>query len=260
MAAHPRTAEFAGLLYNAGASRVAIDALTDIDPTFAVDDAYAVQMINVNRAVGQGRSISGKKIGLTSKGMQTQLGVDEPDYGHLFSDMLHTDGRIPTDEFLQPKIEAEIAYILKEDLSGGSVSASDVIAATDYVVGAFEIVDSRVRDWRIKLPDTIADNASSGCYVLGERRFHPRDIDLPSITMKLYKNGEPAGEGTGAAVLGDPSVSVAWLSNKLWNYGVVLKKGEIVLSGALSSAPSASRGDVFEARFSEFGVIRAEFV
>jgi 2-keto-4-pentenoate hydratase len=258
--AHPRIGEFADLLYNAGASRVAIDALTDIDPTFTADDAYAVQMWNVDRAVGQGRSISGKKIGLTSEGIQAQLGVDEPDYGHLFADMLHADGEIPTDEFLQPKIEAEIAYILKADLSGGNVTAGDVIGATEYVVGAFEIVDSRVRDWRIKLPDTIADNASSGCYVLGERRLHPRDIDLPAVTMKLYKNGSLAGEGVGAAVLGDPSESVAWLSNKLWRYGVTLKKGEVVLSGALSAAPAAKRGDAFEAVLSEFGTIRARFI
>jgi 2-keto-4-pentenoate hydratase len=249
------------MLYEAGVSRVAIDALTNLDKSFTVADAYAVQMYNVKRWTGQGRVISGKKIGLTSEGMQKQLGVNEPDYGHLFADMDHSsDGRIPTGEFLQPKIEAEIAYILKDDLSGGKVTAEDVIAATDYVVAAFEIVDSRVRDWKIKLPDTVADNASSGCYVLGKKRISPGSTDIPAIKMQLFKNGEPAGEGVGSAVLGDPSYSVAWLSNKLWEYGVVLKKGEVVLSGALSAAPAASRGDVFEARFSELGVVRAEFV
>jgi 2-keto-4-pentenoate hydratase len=249
------------MLYEAGKSRIAAAPLTEIDPSFGVEDAYAVQMYNVRRWTSQGRVISGKKIGLTSKGIQAQLGVNEPDYGHLFGDMDHsTDGRIPTGEFLLPKIEAEIAFILKDDLSGGEVTADDVLSAADCVVGAFEIVDSRVRDWKIELPDTVADNASSGCYVLGERRISPRETDLTAITMQIFKNGELAGEGAGSAVLGNPSYSVAWLSNKLWGYGVVLKKGEIVLSGALSAAPAASRGDVFEARFSELGVIRAEFV
>jgi 2-keto-4-pentenoate hydratase len=254
-------AEFAGLLYTAGRDRVAVSAPSDLDPSFTVEDAYAVQMRNVERWQREGRSISGKKIGLTSKGMQTQLGVDEPDYGHLFSDMAYGVGaRIPIGSFLQPKVEAEISYILKDDLSGGSVTADDVLAATDYVTASFEIVDSRVRDWKIKLADTVADNASSGCYVLGEMRLPPGAADLKAVTMQLYKNGALAGEGTGAAVLGDPSFSVAWLSNKLWSYGVTLKRGEVVLSGALSAAPAASRGDVFEARFSDLGSLRVEFV
>ncbi|MDR1580259.1 MAG: 2-keto-4-pentenoate hydratase [Synergistaceae bacterium] len=258
---YPRTAEFADILYEAGIIRRAISPLSDADPSFSAADAYAVQLYNVKRWTGLGRVISGKKIGLTSKGMQDQLGVNEPDYGHLFGDMDHSrDGKIPTDEFLQPKIEAEIAFILKEDLSGGEVTGDDVMDAAEFVAGAFEIVDSRIRDWKLKLPDTVADNASSGCYVLGEKRIPPRSADLSAITMQLFKNGELAGQGKGNAVLGNPANSVAWLSNKLWQYGVVLKKGEVVLSGALSAAPGASRGDVFEARFSVFGNIVAEFV
>ena len=249
------------MLYEAVLSRVAVPPLTDADPFFSVADAYAVQMRNVKRWTDSGRAISGKKIGLTSEGIQAQFGVNEPDYGHLFSDMDRSaGGRIPAGDFLLPKIEAEIAFILKEDLSGGNVTAEDVLSATECVAGAFEIVDSRIQDWRIRLPDTVADNASSGCYVLGEKRIPPRSADLTAITMRLFKNGQPAGEGTGAAVLGNPAYSVAWLSNKLWQYGVILKKGEAVLSGALSKAPEASRGDAFEARFSEFGSIFAEFV
>jgi 2-keto-4-pentenoate hydratase len=258
---YPRTAEFADMLYRAGASRVAIGPLTDSDPSFTVDDAYTVQMRNVRRWTGQGKVISGNKIGLTSKAMQDQFCVSEPDYGHLFADMDRSgDAKIPSDEFLQPKIEAEIAFILKDDLSGGNVTAEDVIAAADYVTGAFEIVDSRVRDWKVKLQDTIADNASAGCYVLGSRRVPASAVDLASVRMQIFKNGENVGEGTGAAVMGNPSRSVAWLSNKLWQYGVSLKRGEVVLSGAMSAAPAASRGDVFEASFSELGVVRAKFV
>jgi 2-keto-4-pentenoate hydratase len=259
--ANPRIAEFADALYEAEASRTAIRALTDIDLSFTVADAYEVQMRNVKRWADSGRAVSGKKIGLTSRGMQEQLGVDEPDYGHLFDDMDRSrDGKIPTSELLQPKIEAEIAFILKEDLSGGKVTAEDVLDATEYVVCAFEVVDSRIKDWKLKLPDTVADNASSGRYVLGEKRVQPRSADLSAITMRIFKNSEAAGEGVSSAVLGNPSYSVAWLSNKLWGYGVTLKKSEVVLSGALSAAPSASVGDVFEARFSVLGDVRAEFV
>jgi 2-keto-4-pentenoate hydratase len=256
-----KTGEFADMLYTAETSRTAIWPLTYADPSFTVTDAYAVQMYNVKRWTDAGRVISGKKIGLTSKGMQEQLGVDEPDYGHLFGDMDCSDsGKIRTDELLQPKIEAEIAFILKDGLSGGKVTAEDVLDATEYVVAAFEIVDSRIRDWKLKLPDTVADNASSGRYVLGTKRVPPRGADLSAITMEILKNGEPAGSGISSAVLGNPSYSVAWLSNKLWEYGVTLKKGEVILSGALSAAPAASAGDVFEASFSVLGDVTAEFV
>jgi 2-keto-4-pentenoate hydratase len=135
-----------------------------------------------------------------------------------------------------------------------------VLANTGYVVAAFEIVDSRVADWKIKLADTVADNASSGRYVLGGKKFNPNEIDLSAVTMKLYKNGELAGEGTGAAVMGDPCLSVAWLANRLWEYGVTLKAGEVILSGAFSAAPMAAKGDKFSAGFSSFGIVEAEFV
>jgi 2-keto-4-pentenoate hydratase len=207
-----------------------------------------------------GHVISGKKIGLTSPGIQKQLGVNEPDYGHLFAAMDCKDGKIKSDALLQPKIEGEIAFILKADLAGGKVSRDDVLAATDYVVAAFEIVDSRVADWKIKLVDTVSDNASSGRYVLGSKHLKLNEVDLPTVSMKLYKNGSLAGEGTGAAVLGDPCISVAWLANRLWDYGVTLKAGEVILSGAFSAAPPAAKGDSFMADFSSFGKVEAEFI
>ena len=251
---------FADDLFNAEQTRIQIQPLTETDSSLTVDDAYAIQMANIARAEAMGHVISGKKIGLTSVGIQTQLGVHEPDYGHLFAAMDCVDGKADCSQLIQPKIEAEIAFVLAADLVGGEVTAEDVRAATDYVVGAFEIVDSRVDNWRIKLPDTVADNASSGRYVLGKEHFNINDVDLPTVSMKLYKNGELMETGTGSEVLGDPAVSVAWLANKLWGYGVTLKKGEVVLSGAFSAAPVAVKGDKFRVDFTTFGTLEAEFV
>lgn len=252
--------KYADLLYEAERDRQPIPPLTEQDAALTVADAYAIQMENVNRVTAMGHVVSGKKIGLTSPGIQQQLGVNEPDYGHLFAAMNCGDGMVDTDQLILPKIEAELAFVLASDLTGGKVTARDVISATEYVVGAFEIVDSRVADWRIKLEDTVADNASSGRYILGEEKLRPGEIDLPAVMMRLYKNGELAGQGTGAAVLGDPCVAVAWLANRLWDYGVPLKKGEVILSGAFSAAPAAQKGDVFRVEFSSFGVVEAEFI
>ncbi|MFP3042475.1 fumarylacetoacetate hydrolase family protein [Treponema primitia] len=252
---------YADKLYQAERNRKAIAPLTGQDSSLTVDDAYQIQLENVKAVLSLGHVISGKKIGLTSPGIQKQMGVDEPDYGHLYAAMDCKDGKVNTAALLQPKIEGEIAFILKADLAGGKVTREDVIKATDYVVASFEIVDSRIADWKIKLPDTIADNASSGRYVLGANKVRLGDVDLTKVTMKLYKNqGELVGEGTGAAVLGDPCISVAWLANRLWTYGVTLKAGEVILSGAFSAAPLATKGDSFRAEFSTLGTVEAQFV
>ena len=252
--------KFADDLFKAQVNGIPILPLTQSDPSLSVPDAYAIQLENVKRQLSLGQVVSGKKIGLTSEGIQKQLGVNEPDYGHLFKCMEYSV-EVPFDRLLQPKIEAEVAFILKDDLQGGKITPEDVLRATDYVVCAFEIVDSRVADWKIKLPDTIADNASSGCYVLGKKKVFLNQVDLSAVKMELYKNGEElVGKGTGAAVLGNPIYSVAWLANCLWNYGVVLKKGEVILSGAFSAAPKAERGDVFEAHFSTLGSVKASFI
>jgi 2-keto-4-pentenoate hydratase len=256
-----KIAAFAEQLFQSERNRKAIPPLTGQDGSLSVDDAYQIQLANVKRVLDMGHIISGKKIGLTSEGIQKQLGVNEPDYGHLFAAMDNSkDGKVNTAALIQPKIEAEIAFILKADLAGGKVRGEDVIAATDYVAAAFEIVDSRVADWKIKLADTVSDNASSGRYITGTRRLKLSEVDLPAVSMKLYKNGELAGEGTGAAVLGDPCLAVAWLANRLWDYGVTLKAGEVILSGAFSAAPPACKGDVFTAEFSSFGKVSAEFI
>ena len=246
-------------LYEAERDRAAIMPLTDKNPALTIDDAYAIQMANVTRVKEMGYVISGKKIGLTSTAIQKQIGVDEPDYGHLFTAMDCENGIVDTGKLIQPKIEAELAFVLASDLSGRKITADDVRAATEYIVGAFEIVDSRVADWKIKLADTVADNASSGRYILGKTRLRANEADLKLVTMRLYRNEEQVEEGTGAAVLGDPFLSVAWLANKLRNYGVSLKKGEVILSGAFSAAPVAKKGDIFRAEFSSFGNVTAEF-
>lgn len=257
---HMNIQKYADMLFEAEQSRQAIRPLTEMDEALTIDDAYAIQLENVNRVVAMGHSISGKKIGLTSEGIQKQMGVGEPDYGHLFAAMDCKDAEIQTDDLISAKIEAELAFVLKQDLSGGNVTPEDVRQATEYVVGAFEIVDSRVANWEIKLIDTVADNASSGRYILGEKKLRIDEVDLPNVGMTLYKNGEPLAEGKGSAVLGDPCKAVAWLANRLWGYGVTLKAGEVILSGAFSAAPKAARGDSFEAVFTDFGSVKAKFI
>lgn len=252
--------DFAIMLREAEKTRKQIPPLTDTVSAITIDDAYAIQLENIKHVSASGQVVSGKKIGLTSEGIQKQLGVNEPDYGHLFASMNCPGGKVVTSQLIQPKIEAEIAFVLKKELTGGHCTEKDVWKATDYVVAAFEIVDSRVQDWKIKLPDTVADNASSGRYILGEKKLRLEEVDLAAVQMELYQNGTLANKGTGAAVLGDPCRAVAWLANRLWSYGVTLNKGEVILSGAFSAAPAAQKGDKFQAVFSGFGTVEAEFI
>ncbi|MDR2650258.1 MAG: 2-keto-4-pentenoate hydratase [Clostridiales bacterium] len=254
-----RIRAFALELFEAERNRLPVAPLTD-RADMTVYAAYMIQMENIKRVESMGYHVSGKKIGLTSLGMQEQLGVHEPDYGHLFSAMDCSAGMVNASELIQPKIEAEVAFVLKKELPGGFVTAEEVCAAADYVTAAFEIVDSRVADWRIKLPDTIADNASSGRYILGGKRVGVSRVDLPSEHMRLWKNDVCIDEGTGAAVLGNPIIAVAWLANKLWEYGSPLKAGEVILSGAFTAAPAAVKGDRFRAEFSTLGIVEGEFL
>lgn len=251
---------FAKELFQAQMSKVAIKPITKTDETLTIDDAYAIQLSNVSKMEENGHKISGKKIGLTSEGIQKQMGVNEPDYGHLYDTMDMVGGKINTSNFLQPKIEGELAFVLKEDLYGKEISPEQVLKATDYVVAAFEIVDSRIENWNIKLIDTVADNASSGCYVLGDKKLSINEVDLLNIDMKLYKNGELIETGNSKAVLGNPAIAVAWLANRVGDYGVTLKKGDVILSGAFSAAPKAEKGDVFRAEFTDLGTVAAEFI
>ncbi|MGE6718900.1 2-keto-4-pentenoate hydratase [Peribacillus frigoritolerans] len=229
-----------------------ISAPTSEIPDLDVEDAYRIQLETIRRKTQAGLLVTGKKIGLTSKAMQEVLGVDEPDYGHLLDAMkMENDGCISSLRLIQPKVEAEVAFILRKDLHGPNITVDDVIGATDYVVASIEVVDSRVKDWEIKLSDTVADNASSGLYILGDSKIHLSEIDLPSIQMSLYKNGEFINQGTGVAVLGNPATCVAWLANKLHRFKGSLNAGEVILSGALSAAIEAKPGDRFTADFGE---------
>ncbi|MDM5284178.1 2-keto-4-pentenoate hydratase [Peribacillus frigoritolerans] len=229
-----------------------ISAPTSEIPDLDVEDAYRIQLETIRRKTQAGLLVTGKKIGLTSKAMQEVLGVDEPDYGHLLDAMkMENDGCISSLRLIQPKVEAEVAFILRKDLHGPNITVDDVIGATEYVVASIEVVDSRVKDWEIKLSDTVADNASSGLYILGDSKIHLSEIDLPSIQMSLYKNGEFINQGTGEAVLGNPATCVAWLANKLHRFKGSLNAGEVILSGALSAAIEAKPGDRFTADFGE---------
>lgn len=255
-----KTAVLSDRLYHSLKSRVPIDPVSKTNPEIDINAAYAIQLRNVEKELAAGAHISGKKIGLTSEAMQTLMGVAEPDYGHLLDTMAVQGGVIQANTMLQPRVEAEIAFVLKDDLTGPGITREDVIAATDHVVAALEIVDSRVRDWKITIIDTVADNASSGRYVLGDKPCAPQDIDLIVENMTLSKNGEVVNSGSGSAVLGDPAYCVAWLANRMSDFGVTLNKGEVVLSGALSAALDALKGDVFRAEFSTLGSVSVEFV
>lgn len=241
--------------------RKGVQPVTNLYPQLSVDDAYQVQLFMIDKEIKKGQKVTGKKIGLTSKVMQELLGVDEPDYGHLLDRMeVRNGGSIPLNQVLQPKVEGEIAFILKKDLVGPGVSVLDVLKSTEAILPALEIVDSRIKDWKITLADTIADNASSGLYVLGEKIKKVTEIDIKQIGMALYKNGELQNTGVGAAALGNPAKCVAWLANKLAEYNIHLKAGEIILSGALSAAIDAKPGDEFIAKFSQLGEVRVSFM
>ncbi|TWE08294.1 2-keto-4-pentenoate hydratase [Neobacillus bataviensis] len=255
-----KVTQFAEQLSEAETTKVGIAPLTSVDPELTVEEAYYIQLENINKKIAQGQKIVGKKIGLTSLAMQNLLGVDEPDYGHLLDCMVvENGGSISIESVLQPKVEAEIAFILKKDLHGPNVTTLDVLQATDYVVPALEIVDSRVQDWKIKLQDTVADNGSSKSFVLGGKPTKIEDIDLELIGMVLTKNGELVNTGVGAAALGNPATCVAWLANKLSEFDIPLRAGEVILSGALSAAEVANKGDSFTARFAHLGQVSVHF-
>lgn len=241
--------------------RKGIPPLTENDPDLTLQEAYNVQLYGIQRKTLDGQSIVGKKIGLTSVAMQQMLGVNEPDYGHLLDGMVvENRGEISLGKVMQPKVEGEIAFVLKKDLVGPKVTTLDVLQATDYVVPALEIVDSRIKDWKIKLADTIADNASSGLYVLGGKPARVYQHDLKQLGMALYQNGKLANTGVGSAALGDPAYCVAWLANKLSEFDISLKAGEVILSGALSAAVEAKAGDHFQARFANIGEVSVRFI
>jgi len=231
-------------LYQALLSRTPVNPLTDREPGITVEDAYQIQLRMIQRRLDAGETIVGKKIGVTSKVVMDMLKVNQPDFGQMTSGMVFNEGEaIRADSMIAPKAEAEVAFVLKSDLMGPGVTAADVLRATDFVVPCFEIVDSRIRDWKIKIQDTVADNASCGVLTLGGQRKSPRDIDLALAGMVLEKNGEIVSTSTGVAVQGSPVNAVAWLANTLGRLGIGLKAGEIILSGSQSPLVPVVAGD-----------------
>lgn len=229
-------------------------------PAADVDAAYAVQSAWVAEQQAAGVRIVGRKIGLTNPVVQRQLGVDQPDFGVLLDTMeCPTDMPIEIARTLQPKIEAEIAFVLARDLTASVIGAAEVAAATAYVVAALEIVDSRIATWDIDIVDTVADNASSGLFVLGNRHVEIAELDLPVCRMTMLRAGEVVSTGSGAACLGDPLAAVAWLATTAREHGRPLRAGEIVLSGALGPMVPVAPGDVFHAQISGLGEVRASF-
>ncbi|MET8249133.1 2-keto-4-pentenoate hydratase [Streptomyces sp. NPDC005202] len=226
-----------------------------------IETAYVVQQLNVQRGVAAGRRIVGRKIGLTSPAVQRQLGVDQPDFGALFADMAVPEGgEVPAGRLLQPKVEAEVALVLGSDLPHRQCTVVDVLRATEFALPALEIVDSRVQDWDISIVDTVADNASSGLYVLGGSPVPLTGVNLRSVRMTMTRSGEVASEGTGADCLGSPLNAAAWLASALAEMGDPLRTGDLVLTGALGPMAPASPGDEFEARISNLGSVRVGFV
>ncbi len=225
-----------------------------------IDAAYAVQRRNTERVLAAGHRLVGRKIGLTSQAVQRQLGVDQPDFGALFSDMALADGgSVPTGRLLQPKVEAEVALILGADLASPDCTTAEVRAATASVAPALEIVDSRIGGWDITIVDTVADNASSGLFVLGDARVPIDDVEPAEVTMRLHRGADLVSEGTGRDCLGDPLVAAAWLASTLARRGDPLRAGDIVLTGALGPMVPAAPGDVFTARISGLGSVRIGF-
>ncbi|MEZ5098179.1 MAG: fumarylacetoacetate hydrolase family protein [Nocardioides sp.] len=226
-----------------------------------IEAAYAVQERLTAARLATGATIVGRKIGLTSKAVQAQIGVGQPDFGVLFDDMGYAETEtVPMSRLIQPKAEAEVAFVLKEDLADeGKIDVARVRAAIDYAVAALEIVDSRVADWNIRFGDTVADNASSGLYVLGSERRTLDEVEPVEVQMSMTLNGEPASTGNGAACLGDPLNAVAWLATTARDFGEPLRAGQVILSGALGPMVTVTHGDVVTAQISGLGSVTARF-
>lgn len=243
-------------LFTALRARRVLEPLSNREPAITIEDAYAVSLQFLKRRTADGERVIGKKIGVTSKPVQDMLGVHQPDFGFLTDRMHVADGStvsLAAASLIQPRAEGEIAFVLKKDLKGPGVTEAQVLDATDYVSPCFEIVDSRIRDWKIKIQDTVADNASCGVFVIGKDRIAPRALDLAAVKMDILKNGAHVASGLGSAVQGHPATAVAWLANTLGAFGIPFLAGEIILSGSLAPLLPALPGDRFEMTLAGIG-------
>jgi 2-keto-4-pentenoate hydratase len=247
-------------LLKAARDRTPIAPLRERYPSLDMEGAYRVQQHVSAHGLAAGRRIVGRKIGLTSLAVQKQLGVDQPDFGSLFADMCYGDAEtVPFETLLQPRVEAEIAMVMGRDLPHADTCFAEVMTAVEYALPAIEIVDSRIAGWNIRIADTVADNASSGAFVLGSSPRQLKDIDLRLCGMVLERFGEPVSFGAGKACLGNPINAMVWLARKLACLGTPLKAGDVVLSGALGPMVTVTSGDMFEAHITGLGSVRAAF-
>jgi 2-oxopent-4-enoate/cis-2-oxohex-4-enoate hydratase len=250
-------------LYEALRSRVTVAPITDRIDDITVADAYHISLRMLNRRVeSDGETVVGKKIGVTSAPVQEMLGVFQPDFGFLTDAMHCADGADIQIEgnLIAPRAEGEIAFRLKKDLVGPGITEQDVLDATETIMPCFEIVDSRIDDWKIKIQDTVSDNASCGVFTLGSNEVDPRELDLPNLKMKVFKNGELHSEGYGSAVQGNPLTAVAWLANTLGEFGIPFKAGEVILSGSLVPLIPVVAGDEMHLELEGVGTASCRFV
>ncbi|MGW8887425.1 2-keto-4-pentenoate hydratase [Streptomyces sp. NPDC055749] len=260
MLTEPQRHSAAELLRSAELGRTPVAPLVESYPGIGTEDAYEIQLLGIRRRLDAGAMVNGHKVGLSSPVMQQMMGVDEPDYGHLLDDMqLYEDRPVPVARYCAPRIEVEVGFVLGDDLPGEGCTEADVLAATERVVPALELIDSRIADWRISIADTIADNASSAGYVIGEGR-DPRELDLRTIAATLRTGeGDLLASGRSNAVLGDPATSVAWLARTVARFGVPLKKGHVVLPGSCTRAVDVAAGRTYTAEFTGLGSVSLSF-
>lgn len=244
-------------LRDAERDRAPIAPLVESFPDLTAADAYEIQLHNIRRRTAP---VVGHKVGLSSPAMQQMMGVDEPDYGHLLADMRLDEG-VPVDagRYCYPRVEIEVAFLLGADLPSSGCTEADVLTATEALAPAIELIDSRIRNWTISLADTIADNASSAGFAVGQARVDPATVDLRAIDATLWRDGEPVAQGRSDAVLGNPATAVAWLARTVARFGVRLRAGHLVLPGACARAVDVHPGDAFTAAFTGLGTVSLSF-
>ena len=260
---HQEIERLGNALYAAMRNFQPIAPLTEQVPDISLDDAYYISLQMLKRRMeDDGEVVVGKKIGVTSKVVQEMLCVHQPDFGFLTDAMAYANGAdVPVaGNMIQPRAEAEIGFKLKADLQGPGVTEADVLAATECIMPCFEIVDSRISNWKIKIQDTVADNASCGVYVLGDASADPKGLDLPNLKITVWKNGELLSQGVGSAVQGNPLTAVAWLANTLGRFGIPFKAGEVILSGSLVPLESVQAGDKMTMELHGVGRAAVQFV